>query len=160
MFNQPKYIKGPSFCQFSFIWRAMVTQFCCCCENVKAAKILGIIGVIFHAILTLYFGYACFESYRFEPILVMVLVAGLTGLFANVSLVYGLMKKKQSLVLVWIVFACVNCILLIVRLSMEGREDKKFRDIIGLGFFIWQFLTVYGAYQEIKEDETVVDTEL
>ena len=44
----------------------MVTKYCCCCENLKAAKILGIIGLVLYSICLIWSAFAYHTNFSAE----------------------------------------------------------------------------------------------
>merc|ERR1711879_762211 len=122
----------------------MAPKYCFCCENVKAAKILGIIGIILYAISVIYYVYAFTLDYdqaaqaiiqsnprlskeqqeaikmlfeKVKTMVVIMLVSCILGLVANACLVAGTIKNNKNLVLVWIVMSCLGGILLIANMG-------------------------------------------
>jgi len=179
----------------------MVTKYCCCCENLKAAKILGIIGLVLYSICLIWSAFAYHANFSaengrlygevtaqlqnlqsqlqndagnnpflnqilkessdqltpvFEKARIMVILAivySILGLIANACLVAGATKSKKNLVMVWIVMAILMVILELahIGIGVSLGSHNWVSSVVGLGFFIWQFLAVFGAYREIKE---------
>jgi len=90
-----------------------------------------------------------------KPVSIVSLIYSILGLIANACLVAGVTKNQKNLLIGWMAMAALGGILMIVQLGMgiaSGLPPTSWiQSIIVLGFLIWEFLAVLGAYQEIKE---------
>ena len=129
-----------------------VRKFCCCASNLVCAKVLGSIGIAL-TILNLVKWIIDVILIGFVEIMALPLVGYLVALVSNICLVVGAYKKNTSLLLVWLILACIGLLLYIgifILACLSGALVLIFSYLIAIGLGIWTILVVYGASQEIK----------
>ena len=144
----------------------MAKNFCCCGNNLKAAKILAIVFIVLRLIQIALSAYALANlDYLFEQgqydgddkdqvKLIMQIGTGLQGFFLiiDICLLVGSIKKIPGLLWVWLVVAGISVIYVVVSGIITFTVLNIVMAVISALLTVWAMLAVYGAVQEIKEE--------
>ena len=126
---------------------------CCCETNVKAAYVIGIIFAILSVVLCFGVGFG-FDLLLSVPILLIFL--------ASLVLIYGGYKRNRTAILIWMVFAIILLIGVVI-LAIAGLviiiidfdSDIIILTVSGISFAIflgWSIHVVKNARNEIELD--------
>ena len=129
---------------------------CCCKDNVQASLILGIVRIIFNCVLwgtVLSLFTLSGNSLKSDDTDVKIFIAvGIIYTLICGILVLGAIKRNSTLLLVWMVSACINIlhnaislIILFLKLDFSGQSGGSFVDI-GNGFLILIWLFAIGVF--------------
>ena len=131
---------------------------CCCETNVKAAYVIGIIFAILSVVLCFGVGFG-FDLLLSVPILLIFL--------ASLVLIYGGYKRNRTAILIWMVFAIILLIgvvilaiagLVIIIIDFDSdiiNSDIIILTVSGISFAIflgWSIHVVKNARNEIELD--------
>ena len=133
-----------------------VTQYCFCCPNLKAAKVLGAIGITASVIQLIQWIIVVASLNIFHPVLALPFVGYLISLISNTCLFYGATKKKKLFLTVWYVLTVIALVLYLVAFVKACIDGDNGGNILvyflSIGLTIWTILVVQGACEEIKND--------
>ena len=138
---------------------------CSCATNVQAAFILGIIGMVFHLILIGIL--AGIMSEILTGILTGILwyggiTVGIVYALISAILVYGAYARNRAAILIWIIFAILECIgALLILIIISHLGDSEFHGnktnfvlsfiLLTVGIMIFESCSISVAKKARKE---------
>ena len=129
---------------------------CCCETNVKAAYVIGIIFAILSVVLCFGVGFG-FNSLLSVPILLIFL--------ASLVLIYGGYKRNRTAILIWMVFAIILligvvilAISVLVIIIIDFDSDIIILTVSGISFAIFLGWSIHVAKNARNEIEPAPDS--
>ena len=132
----------------------MARKYCFCTTNLYCAKILGSIGIIAVLINFALWILDILAAQSFHPVFFLPLIINWVSLLANICLIIGAVKRKQSLLWIWICLSIVSLLLLLVTFILacvKGDYVTIISNLASILLTLWSAVIVFGAYQELSE---------
>ena len=136
----------------------MARKYCFCASNLFCSKILGSIGILVVMINFALWILTVIGAQRFHPVFVLPLIINWVALLANICLIVGAVKRKQSLLLVWICLSIVSLLLNLVVFIIACVNRDGVSIVSNLGSILitlWCSVIVFGAYKELSEIQDI-----